>query len=139
MTLTQPWATIIAALLAILAASIAYRGVLMNIREQRRSEHRKAAMDVLTEALAAKNSVGDSNARLIMEGSPAARQCHEEALDRLRNAGEMLSLFGFDDAATSMEALWTHYGVTGSPADQATVEHGALKSLRLAREQLFNR
>ncbi|MEU1210783.1 hypothetical protein [Nocardia sp. NPDC005825] len=67
-TLTQPRATLGAGALAVVAASIAYLGVLKNLGEQRKAERRKRRSDLILEAasemhLAVNSVLADSTNR----------------------------------------------------------------------------
>jgi hypothetical protein len=105
-TLTQPWATVGAAVIAVIAAGIAYAGVVKTVRSTRRENIRKEEADVLGEGLAAVQDLARTMMRIGITTNPANRA----ELIRTLNAGPMeelhaavslaagkLMLYGFKD------------------------------------------
>jgi hypothetical protein len=99
MTLTQPWATVIAGLLAVAAATIAYLGVLRNLREQRKAERRNRAIDILAEAATAMDEQGGRIYGMYFDGDLSGLVT---ATNHVYVAATKLRLFGFDEASTAV-------------------------------------
>ncbi|WP_048832868.1 hypothetical protein [Nocardia cyriacigeorgica] len=140
MTLTQPWATLIAGLLALTAAAVAYRGVLLNIREQRRGEHRKAALEVLASALAALNDFENAYLKRWVSPSPEAAdvaQLEDAAFEHLDNIAAMLELYGMNEAAEAVSAVTND--TSGGPeySSDPLAFSTAREALVSARKNLF--
>ncbi|MFI6774256.1 hypothetical protein [Nocardia sp. NPDC050412] len=104
MTLTQPWATIITGALAVVAASIAYLGVLKNLADQRRRENRTRAIEHLVEAATV---MEEQPGHILANIGPGGMNSEFYLADnRLRSAAIKLQLFGFDEASHAV----LHYG-----------------------------
>ncbi|MGK8553521.1 hypothetical protein [Nocardia gipuzkoensis] len=94
-TLTQPQATLGAGCLAVVAAAIAYRGVLRNIEEQRRSERRKRRADLVLEAASEMYMAGNRLVTGDFQNPTERVALSHQAYASLAK----LELLGFEDAA----------------------------------------
>lgn len=110
MTLTQPWATLITGILAVLAATIAYRGVLKNLREQRKTEHRNHVISQLIDT-ASEIATLEANVYKITAKRRGGELHTEEDAQRLSEVGmrlmvaaTKLELFELTDASKAVEA-----------------------------------
>ncbi|WP_280215285.1 hypothetical protein [Nocardia cyriacigeorgica] len=110
--MTQPAATIIAGSLAVVAAAIAFIGLLVNLHHQRRTERRSRAIDQITEAVAAVETLAAILAWLpsAEKGTDRAEQGNQKAIDtieRIQIATARLEVFGLDKAAEATRAYTT--------------------------------
>ncbi|QIS13635.1 hypothetical protein [Nocardia arthritidis] len=89
MSLTQPWATVIAGLLAVAAATIAYCGLLKNIGAQRKAEQRARSIEQLNETVAAIETL--SAAITVLRAAESDR-VKERANDKVLDAVERVHI-----------------------------------------------
>ncbi|MGY1947072.1 hypothetical protein [Nocardia asiatica] len=138
MTLTQPWATVLTGVFAVTAAAIAYRGVLANLREARKAEHRKAASEVLLSAAATLHEAKQLSAGPFLPvTSVDSEPLRIERYRRLSAEAGKLRLFGFEMAALHLDKVATdaRFGSTSNSWDDDNVRDteeamkDALKSL----------
>jgi hypothetical protein len=112
--LTQPWATVIAAFIAVVGAGIAYAGVTKTTRTTRRENRRDEKVAVLTEASAAIQELTRAIDRIALPEDAAVRAERVAKMDdgpmkklgdKSSMAATKLSLYGFDAAAEQAETL----------------------------------
>ncbi|MDM4142509.1 MULTISPECIES: hypothetical protein [Mycobacterium] len=112
--LTQPWATVIAAFIAVIGAGIAYAGVTKTTRTTRRENRRDEKVAVLTEASAAIQELTRAIDRVGLPEDAAVRAARVAKMDdgpmkklgdKSSMAATKLALYGFDAAAEQAETL----------------------------------
>ncbi|MEU4319657.1 hypothetical protein AB0F85_07275 [Nocardia fluminea] len=146
--MTQPVATVIAGLLAVAAAVIAFGGVWLNIRHQRSVENRSRAIDQITQAVAAVETL--AMVLVWLPGTDADGKARGQlkvldALERAQIATARLEVFGLNSAAratreyvdATIRASQTDLGPPNEN-DRARVNGRALavKRLREARQEI---
>ncbi|TLF82319.1 hypothetical protein [Nocardia cyriacigeorgica] len=148
--MTQPAATIIAGSLAVVAAAIAFIGLLVNLHHQHRAERRSRAIDQITEAVAAVETLAAVLGWLpkAEPGSDSTKRANQKAIDtieRVQIATARLEVFGLDKAAEATRAYTLAAVAAGgsksnppSEADNARAASRAhaVDLLRDARRQL---
>jgi hypothetical protein len=108
--LTQPWATVIAAFLAIAAATIAYFGVRRTTDTAKKEARRKEKVDILIGAIDAIRSATrllilldrQSGTVARVEYTSANAVVHEDRQSACSLATAKLMLYGFDDITQAM-------------------------------------
>ena len=112
--LTQPKATVAAAVIAVIGALIAYAGVTKTTRTTRRESRRAEKVAVLTEAFGAAHELTRGVGRVVEPDDAAIRAGQVAIMDagpmkELGNQHSMmaskLALYGFTNAATLMNTL----------------------------------
>jgi len=109
MSLTQPWATVIAGGLAVTAASLALEGVLLNIQYQRHAARRDRAIEQLFEAVGAIEAV--TNIMIVVRAAHSpkvAEVSNLKALESIERIGVVLgrlSLLGLSDASKATKSF----------------------------------
>jgi hypothetical protein len=112
--LTQPWATVAAAFIAVIGALIAYAGVTKTTRTTQREKRREEKVAVLSEASAAINELTRAIDRVALTKDPTARAERVTAMnagpmkelgDKFSMAATKLELYNFDAAAKETNAL----------------------------------
>jgi len=106
LTLTQPWATVGAAVLAIIGALIAYAGVTKTARSTRQETRRKERADVLTDSLTALQALSRAMLRI---GITTTQTDRNDLIRELNNSGRMEELHA---AASTAAAKLMLYGFT---------------------------
>ncbi|WP_156511390.1 hypothetical protein [Nocardia nova] len=132
-TLTQPWATIIAAVLAIGAATIAYRGVIKNIEAQAKAAKQARALGLFDEFVTAVETTSHLLLILPVASTEQARERYNERLlqlfEHLITVRAKFVLYGLLDAADAAQ----HYIQTVNDPDR---RNEALTKLADARKQI---
>ncbi|QNI08310.1 hypothetical protein GAN17_20105 [Mycobacterium kubicae] len=112
--LTQPKATVVAAVIAVVGALIAYAGVTKTTRTTRRENRREEKVAVLTEASAAIQELTRAIDRIALTTDPAARAQQVAKMDDgpMKKLGDRyslsetkLELYGFTDSAKAAKSL----------------------------------
>jgi hypothetical protein len=112
--LSQPWATVIAAFIAVVGAGIAYAGVTKTTRTTKRENRRDERVAVLTDASAAIQELTRAVDRVGQPEDPAIRAERvkkmdngpmKELGDKSSMAATKLALYGFDATAEQAETL----------------------------------
>jgi hypothetical protein len=112
--LSQPWATVIAAFIAVVGAGIAYAGVTKTTRATRRENRRDEKVAVLTEASAAIQELTRAVDRVGQVEDPVVRAERVQKMDdgpmkkfgdKSSMAATKLALYGFEAAAEQAETL----------------------------------
>ncbi|WP_454194143.1 hypothetical protein [Nocardia sp. Marseille-Q1738] len=115
-TLTQPRATLGAGIFAVIAAAIAFGGVLTNIGEQRKAERRKRRADLVLDAAAEWYTAGNRILAREFESPTERLQLSHQAHASLAK----LELLGFEDAAKKANDTLSlvHRGVHDDRTDE---------------------
>ena len=105
--MTQAWATIAAAVIALVAASFAYRGVIRTIEEQKITENRGRTLDLFDEAVVATETMSNLMIAISATTSDESRELYNERLmqqlERLSIIRAKFILYGLDEAGSAVK------------------------------------
>lgn len=113
-TLTQPWATVIASVIALTAALIAYAGVVKSISSNRKESRRKEKLDILRDAAnaltegirllggLANQTTPEARTAFINKHSQERWQAHVDAMSMSQMT---LALYGYLDVLEPLEKI----------------------------------